>query len=153
MLRRLDDFLIDRVFQKIADAAARWVSCYGIAAFLLTGAGLMKVADYSVNRDWFGLAFLSLWAPGIAYRAYQLDAKASASVLPPDRVGAMGWRLWSVATNPLDLLCLLTAQTWWDYPRFGAWFLVTPALYFMACRRNPPKEKRAVVPVAVPNVA
>jgi hypothetical protein len=32
MLAWLDDFLIDRCFQPVADALARWISCYGIAA-------------------------------------------------------------------------------------------------------------------------
>ena len=42
-MRRLDDFIIDRVFQKIADALHRHASCYAIASFLLTGYGLIGI--------------------------------------------------------------------------------------------------------------
>jgi hypothetical protein len=50
VIRAIDDFLIDRVVQRISDALARWVSCYGIAAFLRReerrAQDLLPVADY-----------------------------------------------------------------------------------------------------------
>jgi hypothetical protein len=52
VIRAIDDFLIDRVFQRISDALARWVSCYGIAAFLLTGAILSEFASAAVYESW-----------------------------------------------------------------------------------------------------
>ena len=50
VIRAIDDFLIYRVVQRISDALARWVSCYGIAAFLRReerrAQDLLPVANY-----------------------------------------------------------------------------------------------------------
>jgi hypothetical protein len=149
MMRRVDNFLIDRAFQPLADTMARWVSCYGIAAFMLTGVFLAKASDYVVNRDYFPLVLMLIYLPFVTLRAYQLDAEPERSVLPPERATMFWFRMFSLLTNPLDVLAVAMAVNWWDRIRFGAWLLLTPALYFMACRRNPPKPRRAVVPAAV----
>lgn len=148
MLRNMDDFLIDRVFQPVSDRAARYVSCYGIAAFLLTGMLLILGGLKLYDRDWIGLLITSGWLPYDVCRAYRLDAAPSSDVLPICRIKDFWLRILFLVV----LIALLPTfvLNWWtgDYIKLGheiGWSIVVPAYYFMACRKNPPTPRRSTV--------
>ncbi len=148
-MRRIDDFLIDRVFQPVADALARWASCYGIAAFLLTGAILAMITAIALAPDVrsVGAVLLSvLWVVRLI-EAHRLDRRASSDVLPAERIRDVYWRPAYIAF----VVCDLMAETFGlsdlrDLVFNQGWLLNTLAVYFMACRKQPPKQRRARVP-------
>lgn len=140
----LDDLLIERVFQRIADALARWISCYGIAAFLLTGFLLGRMVQHFMRQEWFYLALaLVVWLPPLV-TAYRLDLKPASSALPDARLRFQALRRLSLVFLPLDAFSIVVTPL---TDLYGIWLLTTPALYFLACRRNPPKPRRVTVPI------
>ncbi len=103
MIRAIDDFLIDRVFQRISDALARWVSCYGIAAFLLTGAILLVFVAAVMPHDVLAAVLGILWVFRLI-RLHRMDAVAPSDALPEERIREKNWRPVSVAFCILDLM-------------------------------------------------
>ncbi len=148
-MRRLDDFLIDRVFQPVADALARWISCYGLAAFLLTGAVLAMITAIALSPDVrsVGVVLLSVvWVVRLI-EAHQLDQRASSDVLPAERIRDVYWRPAYLAVVVYDLMVeIFSLSDLRDLMFNQGWLLNTLAVYFMACRKQPPKQRRAHVP-------
>ncbi len=148
-MRRLDDFLIDRVFQPIADALARWTSCYGIAAFFLTGAILAMITSIALEPSMrsVGAVLLSVvWVIRLI-EAHLMDRRGYSDVLPEERILHVYWRPVYVAFVVFDLI--REAFGWDDFRNLilnQGWLLNTLAVYFMACRKQPPKQRRARVP-------
>jgi len=152
-MRRLDDFLIERVFQKIADALCRWRSCYGIAAFLLTGgsAVLVGVGAFTLIRfeNWLLLAFLPLmgfWSYHKTKSAYDLDAAwhQGKEALPVDRIRDAVLRVvWLVIMvfHGTQVLLLLETQTALSLAYYAGWCLFTFGLYFLACTPKRPRQQ------------
>lgn len=146
-MRRVDDWLIDAVFQPVADRLAPAVSCYGIAAFLLTGFGLIQAAIYVLNEDWTFLAVMSTWLPFMTFKAYRLDQEKPRSVLPDTRLtGFISRIMCLVLLTPLSLAETIAPMDMRFRAQGLLWLLLVLAEYFIACRKNPPRERRAVQP-------
>jgi hypothetical protein len=103
VIRAIDDFLIDRVFQRISDALARWVSCYGIAAFWLAGAILSEFAAAVMPHDVLAALLGIVWVFRLI-RVHRMDAAAYSDVLPAERIKDVFWRPAGVA------LCVLHSE-------------------------------------------
>lgn len=149
MIRAIDDFLIDRVFQRMSDVLARWVSCYGIAAFLLTGAVLLAFASAAMWQSWVGIlpGLLGIFFVGRLVQAHQLERAAHSDVMPEVRVKLGLWRLIYVAICGNDLIAEIFIKL--SFPSWSeniGFLLYTLAVYFMACRKLPPKPRRARIP-------
>jgi len=152
-MHRLDDFLIDRVFQKIADALCRWWSCYGLAAFLLTGGGgvLVGLSAFALIRAecWllvFPLPLLGFWVYYKTKSAYDLDAawQRGKEALPADRIRDVVLRVVWVAFTVLHstmVLLSLERQTARSLALYTAWCLFAFGLYFLACVPKRPRRQ------------
>lgn len=145
LIAKVDDFLIDRVFQRIADNLDRWVSCYGIAAFLMTGFALEQIA-YRILRQSNLIEWLwYLWIPFVVADAYKRERSAKVSdILPPRRwfdrfmrctLVFLTWILGAFSAIPLPTDKLI------DRINLVAWAFYTVSLYFMACCRKPPRRQ------------
>jgi hypothetical protein len=152
MFERLDSFLVDRIFQPLADALARWTSCYGIAAFLLTGVIFGQVAGYIWMEKWAYAISMPIWSLMKCIQAYELERRPPSDVLPIERIqgqiwaGRPGLLLIEIFAQPMILLIPPPdGKVMWIYEQ-ESWWVVIIACYFMACRRNPPKPRRAKIP-------
>lgn len=145
---RIDSFLIDRVFQPISDRLARIASCYAIAAFLLTGALPLNFIIGWITEFWPSVILAVLWMPYLIYRAYKLESSSISEVQPTDRFEHIHMRMFLLVVqtlgSPWDIL-FLYAGNYLDFLDTCSWWLIICAMYFMACRRNPPKPKAMFV--------
>ena len=132
------------MFQPIADALARWVSCYGIAAFLLTGSLMERVASEFYRAAWIEFAFTLMWLPAMVFHAYKLDAEAPCDVMPEDRIVFFLLRILNAMLPvPFSMLFLIALdKNWIDKADGIGWIIAAAAFYFMACRKHPPAPKR-----------
>lgn len=152
-LRAIDDFLIDRVFQKLADALHRVASCYAIGSFLLLGFALLHFAWWGLGitagggfATWLGLLVSLGWIPSAVWQAMKLDRQWSEGrdTLPSMRLSHVWFRLLLVFGLPLDL-----STIWldWHVGRFVmaitdlSWPLCAVGFYFMACTPKRPKRQ------------
>lgn len=159
-MKTVDDFLIDRLFQPVVDAMVAVASCYAIAAFVLTGGGfLLLVVDvhqaiYASAWWWCTVGIVSLYLPTIIVRAYRLEQDRPRDAMPIDRVSMMWFRVGVLYCQtiflPMDVM--YWAKLPWNALADLGWWLVIVGAYFMACRRAPPKQKRAYLPQAVPHM-
>lgn len=145
-MRRLDDFIIDRVFQPIADRLARYWSCYAIAAFILTGFDLEHAAFYIYKEDYVWIAVAAMWLAPMTYRAYQLESQPVRNVLPLERIQFLALRLLNAAFTPFVLLAVFLLPVGIRTIDDIGWAAMVVALYLMACRKNPPRQQRAKAP-------
>lgn len=145
-MRRIDDWLIDSVFQPFADRLPAWMSCYGVAAFLLTGLGLEQIAYCMLRQNWIGLLLLSTWMPYTVTHVYRLDRLPARNVAPVDRIARFVLRaaylLWLLPCIPIAV-CFASDSV--DQLSLATWLVIGPIEYLIACRKNPPKEKRSIV--------
>lgn len=154
-MRALDDFLIDRVAQRISDALARWCSCYGIAAFLYTGSLLGFIAggvtQVAQDSNWLSFAFIAVCFPLMGLRIWTangLDKKTMLGVMPNTRIAEFFSRtVLSVIFLPSNGAGLLMVEQRGRQIISAAWMIFAIGNYFLACRKNPPKPRRATVPV------
>lgn len=148
----IDDFLIDRVFQPVANRLAGWMSCYGISAFLLTGYLIIMTLLLLYIRNWFALLFHCSWIR-IVWRAHALDKDPPANAIPEVRID-IGYQFCRMVVTMAIAVSIpvSTGRTM----LFGAgWYTFVPiivmlpftGLYFMACRANPPARRRAPLPI------
>lgn len=147
MFHKIDDWLIDRVFQRISDGLARFASCYAIAAFLLTGAALGHWGLYIVRQEWVGLLLSSMWLPFRVADAYRLEREPQRDVLPVERVRYFFQRIiflmLQIAISPLVLLDA-TEGNYWMLASDTFWWVIVVGFYFMACRRRPPSRNHSL---------
>ena len=151
-MRRLDDFLIDRVFQKIADALHRHASCYAIAGFLMTGYGLSAVM---AMVDWFVHDYIAapvllfvfmLFYPPFIIRAVRLERRWASgdNALPNDRITGCIQRtlalFWTAIPVPIDAMQLLAGLQLAAIFNLG-WLLYLAGLYFLACTPKRPRRQ------------
>ena len=144
-MRRLDDFLIDRVFQPVADWLSPWVSPYALGAFLLTGGCLAIICMSAYLHWWASLTIAMLWMPFALRRAYRQEHAPPSNLMPLTRLVDMPIRLFLLF---LQLFCLPLVM-FADTPIMinqGGWWLVVIADYFFACRKNPPPPRASRVP-------
>ncbi len=143
MIWRIDAFLIDRLFQPCADHLARWASCYAAAAFLTTGATAIYIAACCADTDWLALGYNLPWFCFVTWRSYSLETRARSTTLPIDRVRFFGVRVaWLLLRLP-GMAIVVTTHDLSFAIREASWCLLVAALYFMACRPNPPKPRTA----------
>lgn len=147
IFHRVDDWLIDRCFQAVSDHFARFVSCYGIAAFLMTGFVLEHAAFYLYRETYVWIAVSAMWSIPILLRAYKLDRDAPRNVMPIERVRYFFSRISDVfIITPMAIVMFWDAGDSARRIDAAAWLLVLPAEYFLACRKRPPRELRATAP-------
>lgn len=147
MMWRADSYLIDRVFQPIADALARVTSCYGLAGFLSVGGILSFVAAQVYVGNYVLAAVLGAswsWVPLCASR---LEQRPLTNVMSTIRIVQFPCRCISVYC--LIMHSLLTYLIMHIYTVLGCfgWVLLVLAQYFLACQRRPPLRQRARVPI------
>lgn len=145
----VDDFLVDRIFQPIADALARWASCYAIAAFFLTGFALVDTVTNVVLGHWMILLLFVTWMPFLLIECHTLQRKGLCDTMPYNRIRFRilrpFWFLLSAVSVPMAITAG-TGESW-----FGAlwihdqWLLIV-GMYFMACHMIPPRRQRQTVP-------
>lgn len=147
-MRQVDDFLIDRIFQPIADSLARWASCYAIAAFLLTGFTLAETVICVVFDQWITLVLSALWVPFLLMECYTLQRKSLCDVTPDNRIKLRTFRplvlLLSVAGVPMAIFLEVNDLWYWLWIH-DQWLLVI-GVYFMACHMIPPRRQRQTAP-------
>jgi hypothetical protein len=145
MFRCIDDFLIDRTFQPASDALARWVSCYGIAEFLWTGAMLARLVMlvHETDRDWIATLIVIPLMLVFLLECRREDIKPPSAILPVFRVKHFRMRCAWIILVPIEAFLLAAGENWSDRLQSLSWFAVYAACWFMACRRNPPKPARA----------
>jgi hypothetical protein len=147
VLRRIDDFLIDRVFQPVTDRLASVTSPCAMAAFLLVGF-LVSNEAWCITYGHYVLAFLAGCTFAAAYlMAVDEDKKPLSNTLPsvriihfiPRMIGLMLLTPLMVLLTPLNFHILhpLADIGWWLY---------LMALYFMACRKMPPPKRETEAP-------
>lgn len=151
MIERCDSFLIDRGFQPISDRLAGWASCYAIAAFLLTGATFVEVAALLQLTLWIGLAINGPWFAFNAWRAYQMESAPISTVLPRERItGSFArpiYMAFQLASWPATVVLTIEGE-WQSIVADAGWWLFILGLYFLACRRNPPKPRAVRLPLS-----
>jgi hypothetical protein len=142
---QLDSFIIDRMFQPVVDALANIVSCYAMAAFILTGASLFIAAASWREGHYAILAVTGLWLPVHVLRAYRLDAEKLRSVMSTERVSYALLRVCLLASQivfePVTVSVFLSRKSAWIVAEDFAWWGVIVGLYLMACRRPPPNQQ------------
>lgn len=147
-MMRIDDFLIDRIFQPVADALARWASCYAIAAFLLTGFALTEIVTNVVLDQWIFLVLFAIWVPFLLIECHTLQRKGLCDTMPYNRIRFR-------RTRPILLLMSaismpMTIMSWnnnhWRWLWFHDQWLLVVGLYFMACYMIPPRRQRQTAP-------
>lgn len=146
MIRYIDDTLIDRVFQPVADRCAQHASCYALAAFLLTGCGLAALASAVVADGTLYRCLNLIIVPCIAVvlvRANYLDRAPPSDVMPIERIQYVNWRTANLFIAILDLESVVGTPTLRIALNAAMWLLLTAAMFFMACRRLPPAARRA----------
>jgi len=153
-MRRLDDFLIDRVFQKIADALHRVASCYAIGSFLLVGFAAMHFLWYALAYSkgqylillTFGLMLSLFWVPIRVVRAIRIDKQwaEGRDALPPERISDAWFRLFFLLMLPFDAF---SAYLNWISTALGgmigdlSWFMLVAGAYFLACTPKRPSRQ------------
>jgi hypothetical protein len=151
-MKLIDDFLIDKVFQRISNFIAPLISCYGLANILLSLGCIFLILGTKFT-DPIAIICLALvfffWAIW-AFRANELDRSAQEGVMPIDRPRDMTVRLvyffFLLWAGLEDLLKYLFHTV--NYSSINrsnlldvAWLFATLGLYFIACRKMPPLRK------------
>lgn len=151
MIERFDSFLIDRGFQPISDRLAGWASCYAISGFLITGATLAEIAALLRLEAWAALAIVAPWFAFQAWRAHRMESAPASNVLPKERIVSRFTRVFYIAlsiTNaPVTVALAMQGHPIWIMRDAGGWLLIL-GLYFLACRRNPPKPRAVRLPLS-----
>ncbi len=144
MIRRIDDFLIDRVFQPVADVSSRWCSCYGIAAFLFTGFALEQFVYRFYLRDWLWMALGLTWIPKRVWDAYKAELRPIRDVMPIDRISNFIVRVvFVVFLIPTTVIAVAEAKDAMKTVAEISWIFLIIGEYFMACRPRPPRRNLA----------
>lgn len=156
-MRRLDAFLMTRVFQPTVDAMAGRASAADAARFFLTGAMVLvlarMMADAAVALPTWPvlLDFLALWAGAALMRAVGQIADARANPLR-DRF-ALARRVMAALTLLVWFMGATSLQQSLGAMQLTLW---VSALYFASCdppttsRRRAPRRGRAAVARALP---
>ncbi len=139
--RDLDDFLVDRVFQPIHDRLPK-----GAEGFIAIGAAITSAAGYALLGLWPLLfATAPLWA--ICVVAAHLHGVEADSAMP---VARMAWksRIMGLGIDITLSGVIAMAPHWYGVSLTVSMFMLTVMSYLAACRRNPPKRKKAKAPMS-----
>jgi hypothetical protein len=170
MFHRVDDFIIDRVFQPVSDALAWKTSCYNLSFYFLFVASvwqvimiiLLPIVDlpYSGGRAVQVLAVLcSLsWSRFVLLRAAALVIIKPLNTIPYVRMEMFSMRvligiLWLFFIVHAVIILILVS-VFFEWP--NSLGVITGSLqmcgvYFMACVRRLPPAKRTISLHMIPN--
>lgn len=143
----VDDFMIDRVFQPVADWLGRWVTPCEAAEFLLIGNVLARIvtATFSETISWWFVAIVLPIDVGLIFVARYYNRTDRLGMMPRARLTMDWWRLGSL---PFAVLSIITIAPHFAVPlvsetaRDIANIALCCAVFLMSCRRNPPPPKR-----------
>jgi len=150
-MRRIDDFMVDRVFQPIADRLEVWKNCYGLAAFLATG----SIACYLVAFFYppFNkisvrcvLVILCVCSLSSVRNCHNLERRLATNVVSPDRIAYLPWRMVALVINVQNTMFAVSGTVGGKI-YFVAWLAYTCSIYFCACQRRPPRREVSRSPV------
>ncbi len=142
-LQSFDQFLIDKAFQPISDRVANVASCHQIASFLFTGYYVGQIFVILYYQQYDIALVLIVYTPFIKL-SYQLSDAKPKAVLPAITSVLFVLRLWLLPTLYMDAIQIFRAKTVLELVDPISHSLLIFALYFMACRRSPPRFKRHV---------
>lgn len=146
MFRKIDDWLIDNVFQRISDRLSFICSCYALAVYSLLAAGLLVGGSFVVARDWWGIGLCGPLLFLETLRARELDQQSHRDALPIERIAKLFTRTFLLATaisvTPAFVDNVLIGR-WLKVVLFPGFCAIVLAYYFMACRPRPPRQKRS----------
>lgn len=159
MLTKLDDFLLDRVFQPWADHLADRISPLVLGAVLIELYGLVMawlwMRDWMVGRNlWLAPFFLLLLVAVVAFRHRMLrtDGRLRLGHMNPLRQRWADLRAFIIATFIVCSPTLFFAES---LAEVMEWLIsqaaIIGALYFGSCQKSPPpqkKEQEATGPLA-----
>lgn len=150
-MRRIDDFMIDRVFQPIADRLEVWTNCYALAAFLATGSIVCYLVVFFLPP--FDpvlrcvLVLLCLCAFSNLRHCHDLERRLATNTVPPDRVTYWHWRLLALALVAENTMFAFMPSTTGAKIYSVSWCAWTCSLYFCACQRRPPRREVSRSPI------
>jgi hypothetical protein len=149
-MQKIDDFLIDKIFQPIANLCYPFLSCYKLAYVLFILACISTCIGLSFD-NWFIdfiTMFLLLFWISWALRARNLDKTIREGMIPIDRSRDLTLRFVYFLLLIFTIIQAIISLIAHDYvvnklafqnltENFG-WILATIGLYFIACRKLPP---------------
>jgi hypothetical protein len=158
----IDDFIIDRVYQKITNRVADGFerSCYWLARqAAFAGGGIGIAWTFADNHSAVGIVFFVscqlLFVVGVYYRSWRAEKRwrAGNAALNTDRIEDRGYRLFYLVLVVLwfafTLACIVTGI---EHASMDALFLLSmfgvySAWCFLACFPRAPRRKPAKVPI------
>lgn len=155
MLGRLDDFLIDRVAQPVADRFAEWTTPDAAGRSLVIGSVVFDMCGNMLRLANHSLTAATATVSGLGAAAVFLSLRLT----PPPRLGTLPvareihW-LWRLMIAPVAALAavLLVGDALSGRLMPGRFLPAMSAfscfcgLYFMACRQNPPQRRTSREP-------
>jgi hypothetical protein len=148
----VDGFVIDKVFQPIADAFPVHVSCFKISNFLLDGMPL--VSAYTLwPRVYtnFDVTFYLLLVFGVGYYYWFLKTvvRRVERACRPDTANAGRYLLWPMRLLMVGLMAFDVGTSIGDFPSGlrACWpnLLALLAIYFCSCRHTTRTFRRRIV--------
>lgn len=154
-LRRFDEWLIDRVFQAIAD----WfVLNLGWDCFLLArgcriafGIGMACYACW-VDKVWWERlmsGFLMLWSLVIGLWGNELEPSPMNGTRNIKRLTEVGWRLIFLGFMAMDCILFIFWPTWESFGRRLPFWFAGCSYYFAACDPMPPVQHETIREMAM----
>lgn len=155
MLGRVDDFLIDRVFQPMADRMAERCSPLRLGATCLEQSFLIAMVLIGLDAlggrlswGWAGVwGMLYLVGGGFLVRFIgRTDRYLRLGRVNPLRLVHRGPRLFVLVLAPFDLLRLvaLSSEPWASKAMaLACLVLMVGGMFFSACQKLPPAERKA----------
>lgn len=144
MMWWIDSRAINWIFQPITNAVAPVISCYALAAFLLTGSIPLLIVTWWYWGLWWAILFSMPWMPSTLVRAYRLEASPTFIMMVHERISNLplrvGLLLIFLGACPLHIFLIIYGK-FSSTLEIAGWWMMIVALYFMACQPMPPKRK------------
>lgn len=148
MVEKIDDFVVDRVFQPLADQISDWGStCNRVGMSLAMGVMVISVAQFFVAPVAWNLVCVMLLSPSclwIYFKHQDYEAKDDAETVPRDRLDHCHTRvilLLIVAYSVYNAALVSSEPVLPMTLRIGGGFMFFAAFCFLACVRNPPRQR------------
>lgn len=151
-MRPLDEFLLDKVFQPVADRYADRMTCFDFAKNCATGAAVAIAAravlgyfdgvlsGFTVAFGFFAI-MAAFWLRKLAADA---DRTQKEGLLNPMRITLLPARVFTVIVGiPMAILFMIVDGTLPDAFFLMEMSLWTATYYFISCQKNPPAPVHA----------
>lgn len=137
----IDNWVVTKYAQPVADYIERWMNCYALAAFLLTGS-ILGFAVYGIHEEkWFSLFIWSILVPREAYFAYRMAESEPSTVRPTHVLRMTAARGFTIILLPVDFYVLFfPSNPWWRLEE-ASWLAMVFAFFMMAAHRRPPSSR------------